>query len=77
MFSRFVWYLDNEQIMETFKTTVEHVVTHCIVEKIDDFGKATFRVRKDELLSSDEHDVVKENVISGVVSKRVPHRVIV
>lgn len=77
MFSRFVWYLDNEQVVEAFKTTVEHIVSHCVVEKINDFSKATFGVRQDELLSSDEHYVIEENVISSVIPKRVAHRIIV
>lgn len=67
MLSGFVWNLNNEKIMETFQTTKQHIMTHCVIEKIDDFRVVSVRIGENEFLSSDKHDVIEQDVVSGVI----------
>lgn len=73
MLRRLRGHLHDEQVVKAFETTVEHVVAHGVVEKIDDFGVVAIGMREDELLPGDQHDVVEENEVSGIVAERVSH----
>ena len=69
MFSRFIWYLNDEEIMKHFETTVKGVVLHCIVEKVDNFRVVVIRVCENGFFSGDQHDVVEKNVVPRIVPK--------
>lgn len=75
MLSRLVGNLNDEQIVEALKTAVEYIVTHGVVEKVNDFCVIPLGVGENELLPGDQHDVVEKNVVPGVgvVAKRVSH----
>lgn len=76
MLRRLVGNLNDEQIVEALQAAVEDVVAHCVVEKINDLRVVAIGIREDELFSRDEHYVVEEDVIPGVVTERVSHVIV-
>lgn len=73
MLGRLVGHLNDEQVVEALQAAVENVVTHGVVEKINDLRVVAIGIRENEFFSRDEHYVVEEDEVPGVVAERVPH----
>lgn len=64
------WHLNDEEVVQSLQTLIQHIVLHCKVEKIDDFRVVAVRMHENEFFACYQHDIVEEQLILRIVTKR-------